>query len=84
MKKQITLLLCGCLLSIPLLAEKGASVMFEPPAETITATPPMETQGLGDKCQELLQRIEDLEGQPQKRHTARMRYQQECVDHPTQ
>jgi len=82
MKKTLATLFCGCLLSLPALAEKGASVMFDPPPETITATPPMETPGIGDKCQELLQKIEDLEGQPQKRHTARQRYQQECLEHP--
>ena len=78
---QTALLLCLCLCpTVPVaMAEKAPSVMFEPPEQTITATPPLERSSTGDKCEELLRKIEALKGKPQQRHTARERYQQECT-----
>ena len=77
--KQTALLLCLFPAVPDAVAEKAPSVMFEPPEQAITATPPLERSTRGDKCEELLRRIEELKGKPQQRHTARERYQQECL-----
>lgn len=71
-----TLLLC-CL-TLPALAEKAPSVMFEPPEQSVTGTPPLETPSEGDRCEELLQKIEQLKGKPQRKHSMMERYEMEC------
>ena len=71
--------LCLCLLAHPALAEKAPSVMFQPPEETISGTPPLETGSEGDRCEELLQKIERLKGKPQRKHSMLERYELECA-----
>ena len=78
MLKKIATLLSLCAASLSASAEKGASVMFDPPEQTITGTPPLEVKATGDKCQELQQLIDSLEGKPQRRHAAMERYKLEC------
>jgi hypothetical protein len=55
--------------------------MFDLPEKTITATPPLERQSTGDRCEELLRKAEALKGKPQRRHTALERYRKECSQH---
>jgi hypothetical protein len=78
MLKKIAILLPLCAASLSASAEKGASIMFDPPERTITGTPPLEVKTTGDKCQELQQLIDSLEGKPQRRHAAMERYKLEC------
>jgi hypothetical protein len=77
--KQTAFLLCLYPLGPFALAQKAPSVMFEPPEQTINATPPLERGSTGDKCEALLRKIEELKGKPQQRHAARARYEQECI-----
>jgi Tfp pilus assembly protein PilN len=59
------------------LAERGESVMFEPTEHPITqSSPPPQSQA--DKCQQLIKKIEDLKGKPQRRHAAIQHYRQAC------
>jgi hypothetical protein len=58
------------------------SVMFDPPEKTIIATPPLERQSTGDRCEELLRKAEALKGKPQRRHAALERYRKECGQAP--
>ncbi len=76
---QTLFLLCLYPLSQAAMAEKAPSVMFAPPEESITSTPPLEMESGGDRCEELLRRIEELKGKPQRKHAAMERYQAECV-----
>lgn len=76
--KRLLYPLCLCLLGQPALAEKAPSVMFEPPEQAITGTPPLETTSGGDRCEELLQKIEQLKGKPQRKHSMIERYELEC------
>ena len=71
--------LCLSLLALPVLAEKAPSVMFEPPAETVTGTPPLEAPSEGDRCEEMMQKIEQLKGKPQRKSSMMERYQLECA-----
>lgn len=67
-----------CLLAYPALAEKAPSVMFQPPEQTISGTPPLETSSEGDHCEKLLQKVERLKGKPQRKHSMLERYELEC------
>ncbi len=71
--------LCLALLVHPALAEKAPSVMFEPPQQTATDTPALEAPSEGERCEELLRKIEQLKGKPQRKHSMMERYQLECA-----
>jgi hypothetical protein len=70
--------LCLCLWAHPALAEKAPSVMFDPPQQTISGSPPLEVPSDADRCEALLQKIEQLKGKPQRKHSMMERYQLEC------
>ena len=75
-----TILLFALLLTgADLFAEKGESVMFEPTQPPFTETP-LNTDDQAEKCQQLLRRIEELKGKPQRRHAAMERHKLECVN----
>jgi hypothetical protein len=81
MPKKTVFLLCLCSASQLATAEKAPSMMFDPPEHAITATPPLEQQSTGDRCEELLHKIEALRGKPQRRHAVLERYRKECSQH---
>jgi hypothetical protein len=53
--------------------------MFEPAQQTLTSTPTLEAPTGSDHCEELLQKIEQLKGKPQRKHSMMERYQIECA-----
>jgi hypothetical protein len=77
--KTALYILCLCLLAQPVLAEKAPSVMFDPPEQSITGTPSLENPSGGDHCEDLLQKIEQLKGKPQRKHSMMERYELECA-----
>jgi hypothetical protein len=71
--------LCLCLLAQPALAEKAPSIMFDPPQRSISGSTSLEPPPSdGDRCEALLQKIEQLKGKPQRKHSMIERYQLEC------
>ncbi|MCU7828813.1 MAG: hypothetical protein KZQ85_07055 [Candidatus Thiodiazotropha sp. (ex Myrtea sp. 'scaly one' KF741663)] len=69
-------------LPVSAVAEKGRSIMFEPPENMLDTPAQSETQSQGEKCQDLLRKIEELKGKPQRKHAAMTRYDQECATTP--
>lgn len=80
-KKHLVLLLSSTL-PLTVAAEKGQSIMFEPPENVLDVPSQPDTQTQGEKCQDLLRKIEALKGKPQRRHAARVRYDQACATQP--
>ncbi|MES9853979.1 MAG: hypothetical protein ABW170_19355 [Candidatus Thiodiazotropha sp. L084R] len=82
MKQSITSLLLLCfLLFFPasaVMAERGESVMFKPTEHPFVEAPPKQ-QTQAEECEQLLKKIEELKGKPQRRHAAIERHKQACT-----
>ena len=63
----------------PAIANDTAAQEFQSQAQSLGESISSDNAGISEHCQRLAQDIADLKGKPQRRFTARQRYDQECM-----
>ena len=76
--KLILLPVLSALSLSPAIANDTAAQEFQSQAQSLGDSISSDNSGISDYCQRLAQDIADLKGKPQRRFTARQRYDQEC------
>ena len=72
------LVLCAAGLSPVNADDDTAAREFQNQAQSLGESITKDNSGISDRCQRLLQDIQDLKGKPQRRYTARQIYDREC------
>ncbi len=73
----LLMVLCAASLSSAI-ADDTAAQEFQSQAQSLGESISSDNSGISEHCQRLAQDIADLKGKPQRRFTARQRYDQEC------
>ena len=74
------LVLCADGLSPANANDDTATQEFQNRAQSLGESITKDNSGISDRCQRLLQDIQDLKGKPQQRFSARQLYDRECRD----